>query len=352
MSEFDNASTMPDESAGVVTTVADAIGGAITGIPAPVKRAAWETFKKLATGAADVGVAKLEGYAQEIRAATAVRVKLIEASGSQIARQIDVEPGYGKAASDIYAAKIIRRQINVDETCKIAAEELVAATSAAQGSDTAGAGLHPSVSEDWVNAFDVEAGNMSTEQMQRLFGKILAGEIVRPGSFSIRTLKIMAQLDNKAALLFTRLCSLSTTIHSNRLMDARVVAVGERPGNNGLQQYGLRFADLNLLAEYGLITPNYVTSATYDPCVAVDNKVHGYIRHQNKTYVLEKVNAEATMPLKVSGVAFSSAGRELLPIVETDSVPEYTEALVAYFQSAGFKLEEKESFTFENANPE
>ena len=35
----------------------------------------------------------------------------------------------------------------------------------------------PDITDDWLNAFEQEAVNMSSEHMQKLFGKILAGEI-------------------------------------------------------------------------------------------------------------------------------------------------------------------------------
>src|SRR5258705_13301622 len=97
----------------------------------------------------------------------------------------------------------------------------------------------PPISEDWLNAFESEAAQLSSEQMQRLFGKILAGEIRRPTSYSIKTLKLMAQLDNQAATLFKRFCSLSISLRgprTNQIIDARVVSMG-RPGQNSLQQH-------------------------------------------------------------------------------------------------------------------
>ncbi len=35
----------------------------------------------------------------------------------------------------------------------------------------------PDISQDWLNAFDKEACDKSSDEMRYLFGKILAGEI-------------------------------------------------------------------------------------------------------------------------------------------------------------------------------
>jgi hypothetical protein len=97
------------------------------------------------------------------------------------------------------------------------------------------------ISDDLLNAFENEASQASSEQMQRLFGKILAGEIRRPGSFSIRTIKLLSQPDNSAALTFHRLCSLSASLRTaDRIFDARVISMGSAAANS-LQPFGLSF---------------------------------------------------------------------------------------------------------------
>jgi hypothetical protein len=94
---------------------------------------------------------------------------------------------------------------------------------------------------------------MTSEQMKRLFGKILAGEIRHPQSYSIKTVRLVAQLDNRAAELFRVICSLSvslrlqtilspnTTATNTILLDARVVYLGSNAASNSLYSYGINF---------------------------------------------------------------------------------------------------------------
>jgi hypothetical protein len=61
------------------------------------------------------------------------------------------------------------------------------------------------VEEDWLNTFGRLAEEKSSEELQALFGRILAGEIRKPGSFSLRTLQFIANLSKADAEAITRL---------------------------------------------------------------------------------------------------------------------------------------------------
>lgn len=61
------------------------------------------------------------------------------------------------------------------------------------------------VDDDWICSFFDLVANVSTEQMQILWGKILAGEITQPGGFSIRTLDVLRKLTQKEALIFKKI---------------------------------------------------------------------------------------------------------------------------------------------------
>lgn len=106
--------------------------------------------------------------------------------------------------------------------------------------------------------------------MQELFGRILAGEIRKPSSFSIRTVKLMGQIDAPTAALFQRLSSMTLSIQlASGSFDARVVTLsGSSAAQNALAAYGFRFEQLNLLNEFGLIVAEYNSYMAYDLCIA------------------------------------------------------------------------------------
>ena len=55
------------------------------------------------------------------------------------------------------------------------------------------------VDEDWITRFFNKASDISTDEMQVIWGKVLAGEIKQPGSYSLRTLDILSNLSKKEA---------------------------------------------------------------------------------------------------------------------------------------------------------
>ena len=58
------------------------------------------------------------------------------------------------------------------------------------------------VDERWARRFFESAAEMSNEETQKLWAKILAGEIKKKGSFSLRTLDVMKNLSQEEAELF------------------------------------------------------------------------------------------------------------------------------------------------------
>ena len=60
---------------------------------------------------------------------------------------------------------------------------------------------------DWTARFFNDIQDVSSEEMQSLWAKVLTGEVERPGSTSIRTLTILRNLDQATADLFRKLCS-------------------------------------------------------------------------------------------------------------------------------------------------
>jgi len=55
------------------------------------------------------------------------------------------------------------------------------------------------IDEDWMNQVVRYAEDGSSERLQQVWGRVLAGEIVKPGSFSRHTLRFVAELDKETA---------------------------------------------------------------------------------------------------------------------------------------------------------
>lgn len=84
-----------------------------------------------------------------------------------------------------------KRQNNIEKITSAAAENLAGETDVPEDMPD----------EDWISRFFGSAQDVSSEEMQILWGRILSGEICRPGSFSIRTLEFVRNISKQEAEL-------------------------------------------------------------------------------------------------------------------------------------------------------
>ena len=70
------------------------------------------------------------------------------------------------------------------------------------------------VNQDWIAAFFEDCKDIGEDKIQELWGKILAGEVVSPGTFSRRTLQALKTLETEDVEAFKVFCSVSMT-HSD-----------------------------------------------------------------------------------------------------------------------------------------
>ena len=324
---------------GIVEKATDLAGDLLTGVPAPIRKNAFKAFAQLCTAAIDIPVAHLSGIAAEKRAETQARVKIINTGADQIATQMKMDPEYAQIAVKKYGQKIIREQINLDIISENARQELLQLNE--DTNDNPEPNTNEEISEDWLNLFEKEAANKSSDEMRILFGKILAGEISKPKSYSIRTIKIISQLDNRAATLFQTFCSLAISLQAgNHIIDGRVVSLNGNAASNSLQNYGLSFDNLNILQEYGLIISDYNSYMGYAMCLAKNMKVSLPFIHQEKPFGLVLQDGKNVGDLKLRGVSLSNSGKELLNVVDTTPSSSYTNALSEFFKKMGLDMVE------------
>lgn len=333
--------------------VSDALvtaGGAVTdlltgaSIPAPIRKNVFKAFSQLCTAAIEIPVSHLEGIAAEKRAETQARIKLISTSAAQIAAQMDVEPDYARAAVRKFGQKVVREQINLDKVAEAAAEQIHQDTANSNSNgDQDETQEVPPINEDWLNNFEKEASQKSTEEMQLLFGRILAGEIQQPSSFSIKTVRLLSSLDSEAAQIFRRFCSLCLVLKTNnKVINARVISLGEDAGENSLWDYDLSFDSLNVLQENGLIISDYNTARDYKVCIASQERiVKAPFFYANEIWGFGCLNErQPDQELRLNGVLLSRTGKELLKVVDIEENEQYTAALREYFKSLNLEMVE------------
>ena len=330
---------MEEHEESSIEKITDTVGDLVTGIPAPIRKNFFKACGKLCTALVDVPVAKLESRANEIRAESKARTKIIETVGEQVSEQFEVPIEYISKAAEKFASKVIREQLNIDQIGMLAANNLKNETFEDNDHKQT-----EEISDDWLNEFEHYARLKSSDDMKLIFGKILSGEIQKPGTFSIRTVRLISQLDNQAAQLFQRLCSMSISlcVSTDVVLDSRVVSLAGNAGSNSLSKYGLSFDNLNILHEYGLIISDYNSWMGYSPCIAGENGIIGASIHFGglKYGFVPTDKEKYDKELKLHGVAFTKAGKELLKIVPQEEVSNYKQDFIEFFTKKHLKIVE------------
>ena len=191
---------------------------------------------------------------------------------------------------------------------------------------------------DWTARFFNDVQDVSSEEMQLLWAKVLAGEVERPGSTSIKTLGIPKNLDKATATLFRTARSMSMSLRpdGNTSIVALVHSLGSNAGQNALQKYGLAFDDLNVLNEHGIIISDY--NSWRDFQVSIGFSLSGNTIVQIPFHFLGRYwTLNSTVPrdtgkeFRLSGVAFTKSGQELMKIVDFVAADQFAADLAKYF---------------------
>ena len=212
---------------------------------------------------------------------------------------------------------------------------------------------------DWTARFFNEAQDVSSEEMQVLWAKVLAGEVQRPGSTSIRTLGVLKDLDRTAATLFRTLCSVSVSVRASdgTVADMRVLGLGGNPGRNALKDHGLAFSSLDVLHEHGLITPNYDTTGDYRICIGMLIDGLPQIQRtpfafQDRFWVLEpSAPRDLTQEFRTPALVLTRAGKELSRVVELEPQDKYGRDLSAFFAKHHLRMVEVASWHAQIVSP-
>lgn len=104
------------------------------------------------------------------------------------------------------------------------------------------------VDTDWLFKYFEFCGDVSNEQMKKLWSRILSSEIKKPHSFSLRTIETMSKLSSYEANLFK---SIAPFFISYSAKDSILYANTEL-----FAKYGLSFNSLLVLEDSGLINLN------------------------------------------------------------------------------------------------
>lgn len=164
---------------------------------------AFKALSRLVAAGADYPAAWLERWTDGVRTKTESRRTVEGAVANAVAATATENEQVVERAMHSMLRKEYRSQVNREAvavgTAKLLADESTStATGASQEQFT-------DIDDDWFNNFERYAEIASTERMQDLWSRVLAGEIRRPGSYSIRTLRCLSEMSQADAMTFAEL---------------------------------------------------------------------------------------------------------------------------------------------------
>ena len=203
-----------------------------------------------------------------------------------------------------------KRQANIEHVTSAAAAELTADESV----------VDEWPDEDWIARFFSTAQEVSSEQMQELWGRILAGEIRRPGTFSLRTLDFVRNLRKSEADLISKLSALALTCRSTAFVDVH--------DRTWLQENRSIAAGNQIpLVELDVLYPADLSLRTF-----IQSNVQEEAFFHGERLLLVK-RGEISSEVQIPGWKFTTIGQELLPLMAPVSDDAYLEQLGRFFTS-------------------
>ncbi len=153
------------------------------------------------------------------------------------------------------------------------------------------------VSQDWMTRFINNAQDVSDEDVQNLWSRILADEIVRPTSISIKTLDVIKNLSKEDAFLFEKISK--HVINGQYLLrDAEFLSYVNITYNDIL-----KLDDCGLINSSGFIHQDRESDVKFLPVA------------YNSSYVLF-AQSDKKQKIKIPSYVLTNSGQELLAILK------------------------------------
>jgi len=190
------------------------------------------------------------------------------------------------------------------------------------------------IDPDWFFTFARLAEDIYSPAMQSLWGKIVAVEMSKPGSFSLRTLHLLTHLTQRDAKIFNRAASLASRKKSDSTPKL-LVGYHQRPtffswlSNDthhhiNIAKFGITYPDILSLIDMGLIFASEIETGELDP-----NRREQWRCGEVSFDIAPKNNGTALAYYK-----FTSVGSELYRLALKTPNSGYTDSLISTLSKA------------------
>ena len=272
------------------------------GVSGKAKLRSLAAFDRLLGSLIDVPASKLETISNRARAQSLQEVKLIESEASIARNMLESDKNISRLVGEHYIQRQMGIAANKASVVRQSIEYLAEANSNVSGNEDS-TFEDTQLDDDWLNNFEKYAEQASSERMRDLWARVLAGEIRKPQSFSLSTLRFLSELDKDIATLFEREAK-------HRLSKGFIL----QPNKDEMK--GEKLLDLTFLQEVGLLQE--VTSG-FEMTLKPENNGVVLLFEGDLTLVVESRNE-----LKLKVIRITRVGQEIVRILPP---PNYAEVL-------------------------
>lgn len=185
------------------------------------------------------------------------------------------------------------RQKNIDDIVDIAANQLKDEKEVPQDK----------VKADWATRFFNTVQDISDEEMKLIWGKLLAGEIKTPGSYSLRAIELLKNLTSEEALLFTEASKFAL-----RRSHEIIIIQSDKINND----FGLTFDKILTLTDAGLLKPIIDTAIDLAPLNGAEEVIFTYGNYAVKAIVKSEG--------QIATYIYTTAGSQIYKLIDNPEV--------------------------------
>jgi uncharacterized repeat protein (TIGR03899 family) len=165
------------------------------------------------------------------------------------------------------------------------------------------------VDEDWITRFFSYAEDISNGEMQKIWSKVLAGEIKKPTSFSLRTLEALRNITEEEAQSFNKFARLAFSIE-----DESYFIIKYYNNKDISEKYDIKHYEHVMLNDAGLIRTE-LTSMNIHALREFDENGNAVFTIGNKV-IIQKLNDNPNKKHDISVYLFTRVGQELMKLLE------------------------------------
>ena len=276
-----------------------------------------------------VGIAQAERDADDIRSGR----KQLDAGGQlrallpePVVRSVDVvevrpERSALQAATGIardnLLADAVRKEVNI-------AKAVLAAEAELEG-DAQEPSAQP-IDQDWLFRWRDCAAAVSADELQSLWGRVLAGEVKSPGSFSLRTLEFLKNLSQAEAIAIANV--------SRFVVDGNIICRGDL---KLLEAEGISYGLLLSMQQLGVLSGVESTSLTVKLASIQEGSFFRPLVSHNRILVV--TGDDPAKEISVLAFLFTAIGREVVKLGSFEPHEGYLRSLGRHIRTQGFRVE-------------